>query len=148
MKARIKNFEMAVSALGLAAGLLLGAGISANAQGRYDPYYGRGGYYGQNNSRHQKNEKRAEQRHQKYEKEDLKAHQRYEREIDRNDADLRYHQRQEREALRRHEQAEKNARQRHQRNERDGYYSNDGYYRNGRSRNRTGSILRNIFGRP
>ena len=138
---------MAISALGL--GLLLGAGASASAQGRYDPYYGQEPYYRYDNSQHQKNEKRAEKWHQKSEKEELKAHQRYERDQYRNDADLRSHQRQEREELKWHQRAEANARKSHQRYERDGgYYGNDGYYRNGRSRNRTGNILRGIFGLP
>lgn len=137
MNSTTKNFKMAVSALGLGAGLLLGTGGSANAQGQYDPYYGQGTYSGRDYGRHQKNEKRAEKRHQKNEKEDLKAHQRNERDQYGNDADLRAHQRQEREELKRHEQAEKNARKSHQRNERnggynrnDGYYGNDGYNRN------------------
>src|SRR2546425_1442794 len=150
MNSRLINFKLAITALGLGAGLLL-AGGSANAQGQYDPYYPQSTYHAQDYGRHQKNEKRAEKRHQKDEKEDLKAHQRDERDQYGNDADLRDHQRQEREELKRHQRDEKNARKSHQRNERSGgYYGNDGYNRNDgrRSGTRAGSILGSIFGRP
>ena len=143
MNSRLTNFKLGITALGLGAGLMLASGVSANAQGQYDPYYGQRTYRGRDYGQHQKNEKRAEKWHQKDEKEDLKAHQRYERDQYRNDADLRYHQQQEREDLKRHQRDEKNARKSHQRNERNGdYYGNDGYYR------RNGSILGRIFGRP
>ncbi|MBA3513334.1 MAG: hypothetical protein H0T77_03045, partial [Pyrinomonadaceae bacterium] len=118
MNSRIKNFNIAVSAFGLGAGLLLGAGGSTNVQGQHDPYYGQGTYSGRDYGRHQKDEKRAEKRHQKNEKEELKAHQRNERDQYGNDADLRDHQREEREELKRHRRDEKNARKSHQRNER------------------------------
>lgn len=146
MNRRLTNFKLAITALGLGAGLLLGSGGSANAQGQYDPYYGQRTYRGRDYGQHQKSEKRAEKWHQKDEKQDLKAHQREERDWYRNDVDLRYHQKQEREELKRHVKDEKNDRKSHQRNERnDGYYGNDGYRRNG---SRTGRILGSIFGRP
>jgi hypothetical protein len=144
---RLTNFKQAITALCLGTGLMFASGVSANAQGQYDPYYGQRTYRGRDYSQHQKNEKRAEKWHQKDEKEDLKAHQRYERDRYGNDADLRYHQQQEREELKRHQREEKNARKNHQRDERNGgYYGNDGYYR--RNGSRAGSILGRIFGRP
>jgi hypothetical protein len=99
---RLTNFKQAITALGLGTGLMFASGVSANAQGQYDPYYGQRTYRSRDYSQHQKNEKRAEKWHQKDEKEDLKAHQPYERDQYGNDADLRYHQQQEREELNRH----------------------------------------------
>src|SRR5216683_1389075 len=99
MNSKLTNFKLAVTALGLGAGLMLASDGSANAQGQYDPYHGQRTYHGRDYDQHQKNEK-----------EDLKAHQRYEREQYRNDADLRYHQQQEREELKRHQRDEKNTR--------------------------------------
>jgi len=132
MNSRIKSFKMAVGALGLGAGLLLGASASANAQRQYDPYYGQGDNHRHDNGQHRKNEKRAEKRHQKAEKEALKQHQRQERDYYGNDRATREHQRQERERLENHRRAEERRRRTHQRNERnrndDGYYGNNGGY--------------------
>lgn len=120
----VNKLKFAAGAFVFSLVLLLGAGVTANAQWGYDPYYG--------GDRDEKSMKRR----QKEEKEDLKRRQKREREMYGNSDELRRRHEWEREQLERRHDRQEEARDRQGRYGDDGYYGrdDDDYY--GRRRDR------------